>query len=304
MSAAAHILCFVTEAPDGNSNRSARRGRFIAVGRWRGLFALALGLVAIGLLIWSFALEPWAVGSTPEWLAGLGSSAAVAVALWQSVVLRRQAEQEAATAADRFQRDLDAANARMDRDIAAAEERHRVQLEAQRDQMNTELAAAETRHRVELQQQRELARVQRVHLREQEFKMAMIRITRAINTVTHTLATLSEDAKRAVDIAERDGREDALLFVSKTLDLAVQDVQAEVSGAHMLTRNDDLHEALNRVIRATLGAPMAEMTVRRPVINERRLPTPDPIPQAMSAMQTAVGAARQLAGDLLDTGWE
>jgi hypothetical protein len=81
-------------------------------------------------------------------------------------------------------------------------------------------------------------------------------------------------------------------------------VQAEVSGAHMLTRNDDLHDALNRVIRATLGAPAAEMAVRGPVINQGRLPTPDPIPGAMSAMQTAVGNARQMAGDLLDTGWE
>jgi hypothetical protein len=72
----------------------------------------------------------------------------------------------------------------------------------------------------------------------------------------------------------------------------------------MLTRNDDLHDALNRVIRATLGAPAAEMAVRGPVINQGRLPTPDPIPGAMSAMQTAVGNARQMAGDLLDTGWE
>lgn len=292
----------MTESNDsGEPNNSGRanpalpvgRGWFTAIGRWRGSLALLLGLVAVGLLVWSFVLDPWPVGSTPEWLAGLGTSAAVAVALWQSVVLRRQAEQDATDTADRFQRDLDAANARMDRDIAAAEERHRIELEA-----------AENRHRIELEQQRELARVQRLHLREQEFKMAMIRITRTINAVTHTLATLSEDAKRAVDIPERKGREDALLLVSKTLDLAVQDVQAEVSGAHMLTRNDNLHEALNRVLQATLGAPAAEMAVRAPVINQGRMPTPNPIPRAMSAMQTAVGNARQMAGDLLDTGWE
>jgi hypothetical protein len=240
------------------------------------------GLVAFGLLVWSFVLDPWPVGATAEWVAGLGSFAAVAVALWQSVILRSAALEEAAEAADRFTREL-----------AAAKER-----------METELAAAEGRHRIELDAQRELARIQRVHLREQEFKLALIRVTRAVNAYTHTLATLTEEGRRLTKLPERQEREDALLPTSEELNLRASDIVIEVSGAHMLTRNDALHEALNGVVQAALGGAAAETAIRDAVINNSRMPEPNPVPRVQAKLQAAIGNARQMAGDLLDTGWD
>ena len=284
------------------------------------------GLVAFALLVWSFVLEPWPVGATADWVVGLGTLSAVVVALWQSTVLRRLALDEATDAANRLRQDLTAAQQRMDQELNAAEqrmetelnaatdrmetelnaakERMETELSAARERLNTELEAAENRHRIELDHQRELARVQRVHLREQEFKLALIRVTRAVNAVTHMLATLTEEASRVVDIPDRQDREDALLAISEKLGILIQDVVVEVSGAHMLTQNDALHEALNQVLAAVMSTPIAEMAIRDVVIQRARMPQPNPVPRAQQAMQAAVGDARQMAGDLLVTGWD
>src|SRR5689334_15945953 len=69
---------------------------------------------------------------------------AVAVALWQSVLVRRQAKEDAKEAA-----------ARLERELTAAKERHQAELAAQR-----ELSRAEVENQIEL------ARVQRRHIRE------------------------------------------------------------------------------------------------------------------------------------------
>ena len=221
-------------------------------------------------------------GSVAEGFAAVGTVLAVAVALWQSTVVRRQAEQEATEAANRFQRELDAAN-----------DRHRAELEAQR-----ELA------RVQVEAQVELARVQRVYLREQEFKLALIRVSRAANAYTHELATLIEEGRRAAELPEKRDREDALLANSKKLGVLAEDFALEVQGAHMLTNKDELHDALDRVNAAGLAGPYAEMAVRNPIIQEGRFPEPIPIFQVMSQLQHVLGDARRLAGDLLDTGWD
>lgn len=87
----------------------------------------------------------------PEAFAAAGTLLAVVVALWQSTVIRRQAEKEAKDAANRFEKELTSA-----RDLHAAE-----------------MEAADDRHKAELESQREIARVQRVHMLEQEFKLAV-----------------------------------------------------------------------------------------------------------------------------------
>lgn len=221
-------------------------------------------------------------GSVSDAFAAAGTILAVVVALGQSVIVRRQAEQEAIEAGKRFKEELD-----------AAEERHKAELEAQH-----ELA------RSQVQAQVELARTQRVHLREQEFKRALIRVSRAASAYTHELATLIEDGRRVAELPERSERVDALRPISKQLGLLAQAFVIEITGAHMLTQDHVLHEALNAVNFAALGGPPVEMAFRSPIINEGRMPEPSQLFQVMSSVQTALGQARQLAGDRLHTGWD
>lgn len=150
----------------------------------------------------------------------------------------------------------------------------------------------------------EQARVQRVHLREQEFKLALIRVSRAVNLYTHELATLIEQGRRVAELPEKREREDALLPLSKRLGLLAKDTSLEINGAHMLTQNDTLHEALNAVNAVSIRGVEAEMQVRGPIIDRGVMPNAAPIFQFMDAIQKALGHVRQLAGDLLVTGWE
>ncbi|MET0896453.1 MAG: hypothetical protein ABWY45_00920 [Mycobacterium sp.] len=59
--------------------------------------------VAAGGLFWLLVGMDWPSGSKAEWFSGLASFGAVAVALWQSVVIRRQAAAESLEATERFQ---------------------------------------------------------------------------------------------------------------------------------------------------------------------------------------------------------
>jgi hypothetical protein len=228
----------------------------------------------------TYPITSW--GNVAEGFAAVGTFLAVVVALWQSVIVRRQAEQDAKDAAERFREELD-----------AAEARHKVQLVAQRELAQSQLGA-----------QMEQARVQRVHLREQEFKLALIRVSRAANLYTHELATLIEQGRRAADLPEKREREDALLPLSKRLGLLAKDVSLEISGAHMLTQNDTLHEALNDVNAVSIRGVAAEIQVRGPIIDQGVMPNPAPIFQFMEAIQRVLNQVRQLAGNLLVTGWE
>lgn len=222
------------------------------------------------------------MGPKAEWFSGFATVAAVGVALWQTLSIQRQAKADAADAAKRLQDEIDAAEQRSTRELENARELHRVELEAQR----------------------EIARVQRVHLREQEFKLALIRVSRAVNDYTHELATLVEQGRRVAKLTEKAEREDALLSLSKQLGSLAKDIQLEVSGARMFTRSDQLQEALNGVLAAVMHGPEAEIGFRQGVINRGQMPAPIAIFRAMEMMQQAVGAARQLAGDLLATGWD
>ncbi|MUM16250.1 hypothetical protein BI330_07720 [Mycobacterium sp. CBMA 623] len=221
-------------------------------------------------------------GSVSDAFAAGGTIFAVVVALWQSVIVRRQAKDEANEAADRFKQEL-----------VAAEDRHKTELSAQRELAKTQVDA-----------QVELARIQRVHLREQEFKRSLIRVSRAGSTYTHELATLIEEGRRAAELPDRRAREDALRPLSKQLGMLAQTFVLEISGAHMLTQDYTLHEALNAVNLVALGGPSVEMAFRNPIINEGRMPEPTQLFQVMNAVHTALNHARQLAADRLHTGWD
>jgi hypothetical protein len=258
-----------------------------------GTVAVVCFVLSAFLLAAALWIVRWDVGSKAEWFSGAGAFAAVAVALWQTRNLQRQAQD-----------DIREAHERLRNELAAAEERSSRELEAAEQRSARELQNARELHQVELNAQRELARVQRVHLREQEFKLALIRVSKAINAYTHELATLTEQGSRAVDLREKQDREDALLAVSEKLGTLLVDVSLEIQGAHMLTRNDDLHGALDDVNAAMMFGPQAEVAFRNAVIAQGRLPQPNPIPFAQKRMQEVIGNARRLAGELLDTGWD
>lgn len=239
------------------------------------------GLAAIGFLIAALVVVPWEIGSKAEWVSGIGTFAAVVVALWQTINIQMQAKKQVLDSQRQFEDELKAAEARS----------------------ATELENARALHKSELEAQRELARVDRLHLREQEFKLALIRVSKAISAYCHDLATLVEQGNRAAKLEDKTAREDALLSVSKELGLRVHDVSLEIAGAHMFTQNDDLHEALNLVNRAMLLGPKAEISFRQSVMRGG-IPNPAPIFIAQTAVQEAIGDTRQMAGDLLHTGWE
>jgi hypothetical protein len=227
-------------------------------------------------------------GSVSDAFAACGTILAVVVALRQAYAARKQADEDASDAAERLEREL-----------AAAEKRHQDQLREQR-----EVATLEVENQIQL------ARVQRLHIREQDFKNALIRITRAAGAYTHELATLLELGRRVVKMPlPVDQRGDALHDVSKQLGRYVQDFSIEIAGAHMLTQDDEIHEALNQVNAALMLGPQAEIAFRNVVIDgafkERDVTNAAaPIFMAMDAIQTRLGEARQLAGDKLITGWD
>lgn len=221
-------------------------------------------------------------GNVPEALAAFGTVLAVVVALWQSNVIRRQAEQERTDAAEQLEKELTSAS-----ELHAAE-----------------MKAADERHTTELATQREIARVQRVALREQEFKLALIRVSRAASAYTHQLATLVAETPRILSGTSRQERDDALKPISKQLGALVQDLAAEISGAHMLTNNDELHNAVDRINVAALKGPPAEIDFRNTAVMAGQHPNEAPIFMVMEELQRAIGDARRLAGRLLVTSWD
>ncbi|BBY74337.1 hypothetical protein MPRF_12360 [Mycolicibacterium parafortuitum] len=254
---------------------------------------IALGLTSGGFASWLLIFSGWEIGSKAEWFSGVASFGAVAVALWQSVVIRQQAKADAAEAAKRFGDELKAAKDRTIQEVQAAEQR-----------TQKELDAANERHGIEMEQQREIARIQRIHLREQEFKLALIRVSRAATAYTHELATLVETGSRVVAMSQRQERADALRPVSKRLGALMDDLSVEIAGAHMLTNNDRLHDALDRVNAEAMRGPEGEIQYRNTVIMAGQVGNEAPLFMAMEALHRVIGDARRLAGEVLVTGWD
>lgn len=231
-------------------------------------------------------------GSLGDAFAAAGTLLAVIVALWQSVVLRRQAKEEAKDAAARFQAEIDAANNRTVQEVEAAE-----------DRSQRELDAAAGRHAAELETQREVARIQRVHLSEQEFKVAMTRIARAASAFTHELATLIAETQRIIGLVGRQARDDEIKPIARRMNLAAQALTIEISGAHMLTNNDQLHAALDPIVAAGARGVIAANDYENTVIMSGQTPNAVPVYMSMEEINRAVGDATRLAGQLLVTGW-
>ncbi|MEY8014882.1 hypothetical protein [Mycobacterium servetii] len=245
---------------------------------------IATLLLLAVLLAWLLPTRPWDVAFQAARLSCLATFIAVFVALWQSVVIRSRAQDEVREAHERLRRELKAAEQRSARELDNVRELHRIELEAQREQ----------------------ARIQRVQLREQEFKLALIRVSRAVNDYTLELAILTERGHKVVTMPEKQEREDALAPNSKKLDSLLKNMQLEISAAHMFTRNKALHDCLDAVNATTVLGSHAEAMFREAVIRNCTMPRPvaEAIFRAMTTMQTATGNIRRLAGELLEAGWE
>lgn len=242
--------------------------------------------------LWHFPFWSDVWGTAAEWFSGIASFVAVAVALWQSIVIRKQARDDAKDAARRFQEEIDAANKRTIDEVQAAEARSQLELEA-----------ANKRHAVEMEQQRELARVQRVHLREQEFKLALIRVSKAASAYTHELATLMAETQRLITLGTRQERDDAIKPMAKKRNLAAADLSLEVAGAHMLTNNEMIHTSMDPIMEAAVACTTAAGEYENTIIRSGTTPNQLPVYMAMERINNAVGDARKLAGTVLVTGW-
>ena len=75
-----------------------------------------------------------------------------------------------------------------------------------------------------------------------------------------------------------------------------REVGARLSpGAHLLTRDDRFHDALNAVNAAVMLGVGAEMALRWDAITNARMPEPIPVFPAPQAMQKAIGDSAPLS---------
>ena len=252
---------------------------FAAAQGSRGIWWLACGFAVGSAVGWLMFLSRAEIGSKAEWFSGTGAFCAVAVALWQTLNIQRQAKQDAAEAAERLRTEL-----------AAADER-----------FGRELALTQRLHRAEMESQRELARIQRLQLLEHQQKQAMIGVSRAVSAHTQMLATLWNQGASILRIEDPDERERAMNPIFEQIGQVVNDFSVELGNAHLLVEDDRLHEALNRVNAAALMAIRVAEDVHIGVV-EGSAPQPNPIPPVQRLMHERAAEARHLAWELLRTG--
>jgi len=199
--------------------------------------------------------------------------------MWQTASIQRQANRNAAEAAERHRRELALADERSAR----------------------ELAQMQTLHRAEMEAQRELARIERIHLLGQLQKQAMIDVSRTIGAHTQMLARLWNQGAGILRIEERDEREDAMNPIFEQISQTVNDFSVELANAHLLVEDDRLHQALNSVNEAVVMAIRVAQDVHVAIV-EGRAPQPNPIPPVQHLIQTRAAEAQRLAWDLVRSG--
>ena len=246
---------------------------------WLGIGWLICGTAALLSIAWFILRSPGVIGSKAEWFFGAVVFCVVLVSLWQTASIQRQANRNAADAAERHQRELAVADQRSARELAQMQALHRAEMEAQR----------------------ELARIERIHLVGQLQKQAMIDVSRTIGAQTQILATLWNQGARILRIEERDEREDAMNPIFEQISQTVNDFSVELANAHLLVQDDGLHQALDSVNEAVLMAIRVAQDVHVGIV-EGRAPQPNPIPPVQHVMQTRAAEARRLAWDLVRSG--
>ncbi|MBU9763886.1 hypothetical protein FR943_08530 [Mycobacterium sp. TNTM28] len=235
---------------------------------------------------------PGAAGTKAEWFFGGVVFVVVMVTMWLTLTIQRQARYDIAQADERLRRELAAADERSALELALTQKWHRAELESQQKLHHAELVA-----------QQALARIERNNLLEQLQKQAMIEVSRAVGAHTRMLATLWTEAATQLRNPDRDERETAMNAIFEQISQVVNDVSVELDNAHLLSQDDRLQEALNRVNDAVLMAIQVAEELHVDVV-EGHTPDSNPIPAVQRLLHERATAARRLAWSLLRTGLE
>lgn len=246
------------------------------------------GLAIIGYLVFG----PGASGSKAEWFFGAVVFVVVMVTMWLTLTIQRQAKNDIVQADERLRRELAAADERSALELALTQKWHRAQMESQQKLHHAELVA-----------QHELARIERNNLLEQLQKQAMIEVSRAVGAHTRMLATLWTEGATQLRNPDRAEREAAMNALFGQISQVVSDVSVELDNAHLLSQDDRLQDALNRVNDAVLMAIQVAEDLHADVV-EGRTPETNPIPAVQHLLHERATAARRLAWSLLRTGLE
>lgn len=234
--------------------------------------------------------SPGQIGSKADWFFGAVVFVVVMLTMWLTLTIQRQAKHDIARADERLRRELAAADERAALELALTQKWHRAQMESQQKLHTAELVA-----------QRELARIERSNLLEQLQKQAMIEVSRAVGAHTRMLATLWTEGATQLRNPDRDEREAAMNALFGQMSQVVSDVSVELDNAHLLSQDDRLQDALNRVNDAVLMAIQVAEDLHADVV-EGRTPESNPIPAVQRLLHERATAARRLAWSLLRTG--
>lgn len=248
-----------------------------------------LGSLAV---VWYLLLGPGPLGSKSEWFFGAVVFVVVLVTMWLTLTVQRQAKYDIAQADERLRRELAAADERSALELTLTQKWHRAEMESQQKLHHAELVA-----------QQELARIERNNLLDQLRKQAMIEVSRAVGAHTRMLATLWTEGATQLRNPDRGERETAMNAIFEQIGQVVNDVSVELDNAQLLSQDDRLQDALNRVNDAVLMAIQVAEDLHADVV-EGRTPETNPIPAVQRLLHERATAARRLAWSLLRTGLE
>ncbi|GAB5894312.1 hypothetical protein OKHIL_01190 [Mycolicibacterium mageritense] len=258
-------------------------GRLVTLG-------LVCGATGAAAIAWFVFLGPGELGSRSEWFFGAVVFVVALVTIWQTHTIQRQANRDAADAAERLRRELAAADERSALELALTKKWHRAELEAQQKS-----------HRAELDAQRALARAERTQLVGQLQRQAMIEVSRAVGAHTRMLATLWSEGARILGKEDRDEREAAMNAIFEQIAHVVNEVSVELDNAYLLSEDTRLNHALDRVNDAVLMAIQVAEELHTDVI-EGRVPETNPVTDVGRLMHEQAAEARRLAWALIRTG--
>ncbi|OBI58122.1 hypothetical protein [Mycolicibacterium fortuitum] len=257
-----------------------------------GVGWLVCGGVGVLAIVGYLVFGPGASGSKAEWFFGAVVLVAMMLTMWLTLTIQRQSKNDVARADERLRRELAAADERSALELALTQKWHRAQMESQQRLHHAELAA-----------QQQLARIERNNLLEQLQKQAMIEVSRAVGAHTRMLATLWTECATQLRNPDRGERETAMNAIFEQISQVVNDVSVELDNAHLLTQDDRLQDALNRVNDTVLMAIQVAEDLHADVV-EGRTPETNPIPAVQRLLHERATAARRLAWSLLRTGLE
>ncbi|MGV0808083.1 hypothetical protein [Mycolicibacterium setense] len=255
-----------------------------------GIWWLVCGGVGILGIVGFLLFGPGQSGSKAEWFFGAVVFVVAMVTVWLTLAIQRQAKYDIAQAGERLRRELAAADERSALELALTQKWHRAQMESQQKLHHAELVA-----------QRELARIERNNLLDQLQKQAMIEVSRAVGAHTRMLATLWSEGASQLRNPDRDERETAMNAIFEQISQVVSDVSVELDNAHLVSQDDRLQDALNRINDAVLLAIQVAEDLHADVV-EGRTPETNPIPAVQRLLHERATAARRMAWSLLRTG--